>query len=204
MQSDSSRFAREADRDSAMATEGHRHAGKKSKAEELAKMDEELADIKREIEKLELRMRQEIKSRWVHEWPMQKPKASWPVKQLMVMRQRRLLRKWLRYVENLKATKEEEMVHICEPEIGDILGEENDQRSLRDLIDCQEGSGRFPNCQMGKGTEMRSAEDLMDCQEDSEEILHCQSGNDQRSLRDLEDCQEGSGSILNCSGRFRG
>jgi hypothetical protein len=44
------------------------------------------------------------------------------------------------------------MVYICEPEIGDILGEENDQRSLWDLIDCQEGSGRFPNFQMGKGT----------------------------------------------------
>jgi hypothetical protein len=56
--------------------------------------------------------------------------------------------------------EEEEMVYICEPEIGDILGEENDQRSLRDLIDCQEGSGRFPNGQMGKGTEMRSADDL--------------------------------------------
>jgi hypothetical protein len=79
--SDSSRFSREADRDSTMATEGHRHAGKKSKAEELAKMDEELADIRAKIEKLELRMRQEVKSRWVHEWPMQKPKASWPVRE---------------------------------------------------------------------------------------------------------------------------
>jgi hypothetical protein len=84
--SDSSRFSREADRDNAMATEGHRHARKKRKVEELAKMDEELADIRAEMEKLELRMRQEVKSRWVHEWPMQNSKASWPVKQLMVMR----------------------------------------------------------------------------------------------------------------------
>jgi hypothetical protein len=37
MQSDSSRFARKADRDNTMVTEGHRHAGrKKSKAEKLA------------------------------------------------------------------------------------------------------------------------------------------------------------------------
>jgi hypothetical protein len=54
--SDNNRFAREADRDNMMATEGHRRAGKKRKAEELAKMDEELADIRAEIEKLELRM----------------------------------------------------------------------------------------------------------------------------------------------------
>jgi hypothetical protein len=37
--SDSSRFAREADRDNKMATEGHR---KKSKAEKLAEWDEEM------------------------------------------------------------------------------------------------------------------------------------------------------------------
>jgi hypothetical protein len=92
MQSDSSRFSRKEDRNNTMVTEGHRRAEKKSKAEELAKMDEELADIRAEIEKLELRMWQEEKSIWVHEWPMQELKASWPVKQLMVMRQRRLLR----------------------------------------------------------------------------------------------------------------
>jgi hypothetical protein len=37
--SDSSRFAREADRDNKMATEGHR---KKSKAEKLAEWDKEM------------------------------------------------------------------------------------------------------------------------------------------------------------------
>jgi hypothetical protein len=56
VRSDSSRFARKANRDSAMATEGRR---KKSKAEKLAEMDRELADIRAEIEKLELRMRQD-------------------------------------------------------------------------------------------------------------------------------------------------
>jgi hypothetical protein len=49
-------------------------------------------------------------------------KMKWPVKKLMVMRQHRLLRKWLRYAESLRPIEEEEMVYICEPEIGKILG----------------------------------------------------------------------------------
>jgi hypothetical protein len=80
-------------------------------------MDEELADIRAEIERLELKMRQDKKPRWVYEWPMKKPKAKWPVKELMVRRQRRLLRRWLRYVEDLKTI--EEMVQVCEPETGE-------------------------------------------------------------------------------------
>jgi hypothetical protein len=94
---------------------------------------------------------------------MKTQKVKWPVRELMVKRQHMLLRRWLRYAENLKATEEEEMVYICEPEIGDILGAKNDQRSLRALIDCQEGSVRSPNGQMGKGIEMRSDDDLKHC-----------------------------------------
>jgi hypothetical protein len=101
VQSDSNRFARREDRDNAMTTEGHRHAGRKSKAEKLAEMDKELAEIRADIEKLELRMQQKAKPRWVYEWPMKKQKIKWPVKELMVRRQRRLLRGWLRYAENL-------------------------------------------------------------------------------------------------------
>jgi hypothetical protein len=164
--SDSSRSVRETDRNSVMATEGHRPAEKKSpNMMSAAEMDKEMVDIKREMEELELKMRQNRKLRWVHEWPMKTPKMKWPVKELMARRQQRMLRRWLRYAENLRPIeKEEEMVYIYEPEIGDILGGENDQRSLRDLIDCQEGSGRFPYFQMGKGTEMRPADDLKDCQ----------------------------------------
>jgi hypothetical protein len=36
---------------------------------------------------------------------MKKAKEKWPVRELMVIRQRRLLREWLRYAENLKATE---------------------------------------------------------------------------------------------------
>jgi hypothetical protein len=78
---DNSRSVRGADRDSKMATEGHR---KKSKEEKLAKWDEEetrnLYELKADIDKLEIKMWQGKKSRWVHDWPMQKLKASWPVK----------------------------------------------------------------------------------------------------------------------------
>jgi hypothetical protein len=57
LQSDSSRFARRADRDNNMATEGRRYARRKnSKLWSQEDMDEELVDIKREIENLALRM----------------------------------------------------------------------------------------------------------------------------------------------------
>jgi hypothetical protein len=54
----------------------------------------------------------------------------------MVMRQHRLLRKWLRYVESLKPIEGEEMVYIYEPENGKILGTENELGSSDDLKDC--------------------------------------------------------------------
>jgi hypothetical protein len=156
----------------------------------------------------------------------EKPKVKWPVRELMVKRQQRLLKRWLRYAEDLRAT-EEEMICYCWPETGkslddwDELGstddlkhcrlgrkeeipvsqEGNRLRSVEGLKDCREDSQGISNCQLGKETEMRSAEDLMDCQEDNEETLHCQLGNERRSDEDLEDCQEGSGKhvkLLNC------
>jgi hypothetical protein len=200
VQSDSSRFARKADRDNTMVTEGHRHAGRKSKAEKLAEMDKEmdkeLYELKADIEKLELKMRQDKRSRWMYEWPMKKAKEKWPVKELMVRGQRRLLKRWLRYAENLNGP-EEEMIQVCEPETGRGLDDfENELGSAEDLKNCQEGREEIPDCQVGN--EMRSLRDLRDCQEDSQGISHCQLGNDMRSLRDLEDCQEGSGSISDC------
>jgi hypothetical protein len=106
-------------------------------------MEKELAEIRERIEKLELRMQQKAKPRWVYEWPMKKPKVKWPVKELMARRQRRLLRGWLRYAENLNGP--EEMVQICEPETGRILNdEENEMGSAEDLKNCQEGREEIP------------------------------------------------------------
>jgi hypothetical protein len=170
------------------------------------------------MEELEMKMRQSKNPRWVYEWPMKTPKVKWPVRELMVKGQQRLLKIWLRYAENLRPIEEEEMVYICEPEIGGILSEEDKMRSAEDLMDCQEdsegisdcqeGNRRFPICQVGEETKTGSTKDLMDCQEDSGEISICQEGNEKRSLWDLkdcregirsiEDCQEGSGSVLNC------
>jgi hypothetical protein len=93
---------------------------------------------------------------------------------------------------------EEEMVHICEPEAGRNLSDDEEERSLEDLMNCQVGKvdfqiarwairrdqvmiSRLPggqnensNCQ--EGNEMRSLEDLIDCQEGREEIPYCQVG----------------------------
>jgi hypothetical protein len=151
-------------------------------------MDRELAEIRVDIEKLELWMQQKAKPRWVYEWPMKEPKEKWPFKELMARRQCRLLKGWLRYAENLNVP--EEMVQVCEPETRDILGEENELGSTEDLKNCQEGREEIPVFQVGN--KMRSLRDLMDYQEDSQGISHCQLGNEMRSLRDLTDCQEGS------------
>ena len=73
----------------------------------------------------------------MREFPMKRTTVKWPVKQLMVMRQHRLLRKWLRYAENLKAT-EEKMIYVCEPETGKFLDDfENELGSAEDLKHCQ-------------------------------------------------------------------
>jgi hypothetical protein len=137
MRSDSNKSIRETDRHNKMATGGHKHAeGKSPKLMSATEMDKEITDIKREMEELEMKMRQNKKTRWVYEWPMKTPKVKWPVRELMVKRQQRLLRRWLRYAENLKPIEKEDMVQICELEIGEILGEENELGSYDDLIDC--------------------------------------------------------------------
>jgi len=48
-----------------MATEGCRHAGRKRKVENIAEIDEELTDIRVDIEKLALWMQQNARLRWV-------------------------------------------------------------------------------------------------------------------------------------------
>jgi hypothetical protein len=131
--SDSSRSVREADRTTRWLLKAISMLRKSSKLMSAAEMDKELADIKREMEELEMKMRQNKKPRWVHEWPMKKPKVKWPVRELMVKRQQRLLRRWLRYAENLKAT-EEEMIDHCWPETGKGLDDWDDEEINRLMI----------------------------------------------------------------------
>jgi hypothetical protein len=90
-----------------MATEGCRYAGRKNpELMSKAKIDEELVDIRVEMEKLALQMQQNARSKWVYEWPMRKPKVKWLVKELMARRQHRMLRGWLRHAENLDGPEE--------------------------------------------------------------------------------------------------
>jgi hypothetical protein len=165
--SDSSTFAREVDRDRKMATEGHR---KKSKAENLAEWDKEktreLYELKADIEEFELRMRQDRRMRWMCELPMEKAKVKCLVRELMVMRKCRLLRKWLRYAENLKATEEKMICHYMS-ETGRGLDDEEFELGLtKDLIVYQESKEEeIPDFQ--EGNELRLVEDLKDCHEDS-------------------------------------
>jgi hypothetical protein len=65
-------------------------------------------------------------------------------------------------------------------------------RSLRDLIYCQEDSEGISHCQ--EDNEMRSLWDLIDYRKGRNESLDCQVGNGMGS-EDLIDCQEGSREI---------
>jgi hypothetical protein len=44
--------------------------------------------------------------------------------------------------ENLSGI-EEKVIHICEPEVGRNLSDEEEMRSARDLMNCQEGRDKF-------------------------------------------------------------
>jgi hypothetical protein len=73
-------------------------------------------------------------------------KRKWPVKELMVIRQHRLLKRWLRYAEDLNGP-EEEMVQICELETGRDLSEMGSAEDLKDLPGEQRGNSQFPGGQ---------------------------------------------------------
>jgi hypothetical protein len=129
-------------------------------------MDLELNEIRERMEQLALRMQQEAKVHWRYECPL-KRKEKWLVQNLLARKQQQELRRWLRELENLSDI-EEELIHICEPEIGRHLSDEEEVRSDKDLINCQERRDGFSYFQVGN--EMRSLEDLIDCQEEKVEI----------------------------------
>jgi hypothetical protein len=54
-----------------MATKGHRNDGKKIHQQQRKEvMDKELTEIKVRMDELALQMQQDVKERWVYEWPM--------------------------------------------------------------------------------------------------------------------------------------
>jgi hypothetical protein len=64
--------------------------------------------------------------------------------ELMVKRQCKLLRWWLRPAENLN--RPEKRIQICEPETGRNLSDAKDEMgSDEDLKDCQKGIPEIPN-----------------------------------------------------------
>jgi hypothetical protein len=53
------------------------------------------------------------------------------------------VKKWLRHAKNLSDI-EEKVIHICEPDIGRNLNDE-EGRSIKGLINYQEGRDEFSN-----------------------------------------------------------
>jgi hypothetical protein len=63
----------------------------------------------------------------------------------------KVLKRWLRYVENLNGEGKRSGRSLIGFQVGNVKGSV-------DLINCQEGRGDIPNFQVGKGEEMSSAE----------------------------------------------
>jgi hypothetical protein len=88
------------------------------------------------------------------------------------------------------------VVHICEPETGKSLSDDEDKRSVDDLKDCQKGNNELSNCQVGN--DMRLAEDFINCQEGRNGLSSCQVGNGKRSMGGIIYCQRSSNESSNC------
>jgi hypothetical protein len=102
----------------------------------------------------------------------------------------------LRHAEDLNEI-EEEVVHVCEPETGRNLNDEDEEkRRSVDPINYQVGSEEeSPDFQLGKGREMRLCEGLMNSEMSSDQrgVLM-----EMGSLEDLIDFQEGREEIPCC------
>ena len=119
--SDINKFARKENRDNNMATEGHRHAGRKIKAEKCTGMDRELAKIMEKIYELKLKLQQDKKMVQVCE-----PKIGRSISEMGSF-------------EDLKNCQEgKEEIPDCQ--------EGNEMRSLWDLRDCHEDSQGISHC----------------------------------------------------------
>jgi hypothetical protein len=119
-------------------------------------------------------------------------KDKWLVQNLFARKKQQELKKWLRYAEILSET---ELVCICETKVGETLSYE-EEGSVPDLINCQEGRDEFSNCKVGN--EMRSLENLIKCQEDNHGNSYFQVGNGMRLTEDLIKCQVGRSGLSSC------
>jgi hypothetical protein len=125
--SDSNRFSRKENRKNKMATEGHRYARRRTSELWIQEdIDEELAYIKREIVRLELKLWQDKNMVQVCE-----PEAEEGLKNFEI---------------EMRSTEDLKNCHEGRDEIPDYpMG--NKLRSLRGLTDCQEdsqGISHFP------------------------------------------------------------
>jgi hypothetical protein len=107
---------------------------------------------------------------------------------LLARRQQQVVRKWLRHAENLSGI-EDRVVHICEPEIGRNLGDEEEMRSARDTMNCQESGDEFLYFHLGD--EMGSSRDLIDCQEGKNEIPNFQVSKGEEMSSEVSSYQQG-------------
>jgi hypothetical protein len=168
MQSDN-RFARKANKGINRATEGRRYAGRRELWSQ-EDTDKELADIKRELVRLELKLRQDKKMVQVCEPEIEKILGE----------------------ENgLRSTKDLKSYHEGREEIL-VFQVGNELRSAEDLTDCQEDNQGISHCQLGN--ERRSLGDLEDCQEDNRSIKGYQVARDKnvRPYEFLMDSEESS------------
>jgi hypothetical protein len=113
-------------------------------------------------------MQQEAKVHWRYECPVNR-REKWLVQKLLARKQKQELRRWLRELENLSDTKEEQ-IHICESEIGRHLSDEEDVRLDEDIINFNVGRNGLSSYQVGNRKIL--VECLIYCQRRSAEISY--------------------------------
>jgi hypothetical protein len=115
------------------------------------RFDRRLAEIEVQLEVMEQLLQRKVDANQRRGWSMKKP-VQWPVVQLFIKKLRKILREMkhrsnaLKKKEKLRGVEfrfrpltEKEGFHYCEPEQGDILGEDDvERRSIVDLTDCLE------------------------------------------------------------------
>jgi hypothetical protein len=102
------------------------------------------------MEKLAFKMQQEAKVSWRHEWPLKRT-TKWLVQNLLARGKQHVLKRWLRYAENLSDEGKRSGRGLVGCQVGN-------EKGLVDFVNCQVGRGDIPNFQVGKGGEMSSTE----------------------------------------------
>ena len=117
-----------------------------------AEIDNEIAKIREEHDVLEMLLEEDHRQGWIlKRKPMKWPKLQRSLQQEQI--------KWL--MQNLREAETEMEVSIFRPEQGEMLGEEDNERSVEDLVDYWHSSEQFEDMMTREANEAMKPCDLL-------------------------------------------